>query len=289
LCFEQPIREHHCELRLVPRDDTYQRLIRSQLSVEPEGGVHEYVDYFGNRISHVDILMPHPQLTTHLRAEVETLLENPFDFPLLTPPSERNWLRDSLQREPQLWDYVLHRSPLTPDVARLPSGDLDWPPYDAELHLIDAVIAAREWVTTTFAHDPEALQPRPIAELLAIRTGNAQDLAHLLVTAVRRWGFPARYVTGYREPEEDDAAEKVGAEKEEAAAHAWTEVLIPGAGWRGFDPTAALVVNASYIAVGVGRDANDVPLLRNSFKGTGDDVTPLTILRLQRQEGAAQQ
>ncbi|MBI3785772.1 MAG: transglutaminase family protein [Deltaproteobacteria bacterium] len=279
LHFEQPVREHQCELRVVPRDDPAQSLADVKLTTEPEALISDYVDYFGNRVTHIELIKPHTDLITRLRATVDTLLDNPFDFPLITPLAERNWIRETLQREPRLWDYVLHRSHLTPDLARFESAAIEWPTYDSDVHLMDMLVTARDWVSAVITHDPERTEPQALAEVIKTHTGGAQDLAHLFVAIVRRLGFAARYVTGYREGEDEADATRM---------HAWAEVLIPRAGWRGFDPTAALVVNDSYVALSVGRDADDVPLLRSCYRGGEESETQMR-LRLLPQARAGQQ
>jgi transglutaminase-like putative cysteine protease len=94
----------------------------------------------------------------------------------------------------------------------------------------------------------------------------------LLIAVVRSWGVSARFATGYLDP--DFFAS--GDEDDDPLLHAqsmraWADVLIPGAGWRGFDPADGLVVNDSYVRVAAGRDADDVLLERATFKGEGAD------------------
>ena len=69
----------------------------------------------------------------------------------------------------------------------------------------------------------------PAGRTLRERIGSCRDLAMLMVACCRVVGLPARFVSGYQlqqpPPKEYDL-------------HAWAEVYLPGAGWRGFDPSA---------------------------------------------------
>ncbi|HEY5706434.1 MAG TPA: transglutaminase family protein [Terrimicrobiaceae bacterium] len=64
-------------------------------------------------------------------------------------------------------------------------------------------------------------------QTLALGTGSCRDYAVFMMEAARHWGFGARFVTGYIQM----------GEGQHGATHAWTEIYLPGAGWRGFDPT----------------------------------------------------
>jgi transglutaminase-like putative cysteine protease len=279
LTFAQPVREHQCELRLVPSDSSAQRVHTATIEVEPAAELDSYVDYFGNQVHHFGVGAPHEHLVTRLHAEVETLLSNPFDFPLVAPQRERDWIADTLKAQPRLWDYVLSYSPMTPDLARVELPELEAPAHSPARSLIDSVIAATEWIADTLAYQRGVTHTHsPLADVWKARAGVCQDFAHLLITVVRSWGVPARYVMGYQDPEcaEDEEAP--------AAPHAWAEVLIPGAGWRGFDPTARLVANDGYIVVAVGRDSLDAAPQRGSFKGEDSDEGPEVTLRMARQQ-----
>ena len=284
LSFAQPVREHQCELRLVPSNSSTQRVHAAAIEVEPAAPLDSYVDYFGNQVHHFDVVSPHTQLVTRLRAEVETLLINPFDFPLVAPHRERDWIADSLKAQPRLWDYVLSFSPLTPDLARAPLPDLEVSAHTPTQRILDSVTAAVEWIATTLEYRPGVTRTHsPLAAVWKERAGVCQDFAHLLIAVVRSWGVPARYVMGYQDPE---CAED---EEQAAAPHAWAEVLIPGAGWRGFDPTARLIANDCYIVVAVGRDSLDAAPQRGSFKGEESDEAPEVTLRIGRQQQRQQQ
>jgi transglutaminase-like putative cysteine protease len=279
LAFPHPVREHHCELWVMPAEGPAQRIHAARLAVDPQATLTSRIDYFDNTVHHCDVVAPHAELVTHLHVEVDTLLSNPFDYPLLSPAAERAWLADALKGRPRLWDYVLHRSERTPEIGQL-QGAFEWPAYDPQRPLVESVQRARDWIADTLVYEPG--EPRDtLDEVLAAGTGSANDFAHLFVALVRSWRCAARYVRGYVDPTnvDDDTAA--------VTPHAWAEVLIPGAGWRGFDPTTRLVVNDSYIAVAAGRDHLDVPLHRSTFKGDDQPAVAQVSVRLCRE--AAQQ
>ena len=62
-----------------------------------------------------------------------------------------------------------------------------------------------------------------------------------------------------------------GSEPHPQVMHNWVEALIPGAGWRGFDPAFGLLADDTYVRVAVGRDARDVSPLRHASKGPGEE------------------
>lgn len=67
-------------------------------------------------------------------------------------------------------------------------------------------------------------------ETVTYMTGACRDLAQLMIETVRRFGFAARFASGYLYSRGGGA---VGA----GATHAWCEVYLPELGWLEFDPT----------------------------------------------------
>ncbi len=266
-------------------DGAQQRVVSAEIAVEPESRLHTYVDSFGNRVHNFDVLPPHERLVIRMRACVDTLLENPFAYPPVAAPQERDWLSERLRNEPRLWSFVLHRSRLTPDLQRWRGRAVAFPDCAAQRPLIDSVRAAMEWACDSFVCTPGGGEAASLETLLEEGTGDCTAFAHLLVAVVRSWGFAARYVAGYRHPEEeDDAAAAAKASATPCTPHAWAEVLIPGAGWLGFDPLALLVANDSYVGVAVGRDQSDAAPLRSSRKGGGESKTAVVSVRVARQQ-----
>lgn len=275
LAFADPVREHHCELRLQPADRDTQRVHQVELTCQPASELHTYVDYFGNRVHHFAVIAPHTQLVTLLRADVETSMSNPFDYPLVMPAHERAWIQTALRNQPTLWDFVLHYSPATPDLRRLTLPGISWPTHDQRLHVVESVRSASAWLAATLEYRAGVTTvDSTLEDVFDARAGVCQDFAHTLVAIVRSWGFAARYVVGYHPISNDVAAT--------LAPHAWAEVLVPGAGWRGFDPTTQLVADDTYIAVAVGRDYLDAAPQRGSFKGEGGTTPEVTLHVIQQ-------
>lgn len=275
LRFAEPVREHQLELRLAPREDETQRLLACAIELEPRASLREHRDCFGNRVHRASLPAPHEGVVVRLRAEVETLRENPFDWMPLPPDAEVAETARVLRETPRLYELLLHRSPATPDLAPIAEC---WPlpRRDPGLTLVENLQAAMAWARERFAYEPGVTGAHePLAVFLEKRAGVCQDFAHLLVALARSWGAPARYVSGYVDPD--------GGAGEEAT-HAWAEVLVPSAGWLGFDATAGLLANDRYVAVAVGRDSRDAAPVRGAFKGDDAGAPPQVRLRVARQQ-----
>src|SRR4029077_8220858 len=67
----------------------------------------------------------------------------------------------------------------------------------------------------------------------------------LYIDACRCVGLAARFVSGYQ-----DSYRNMG----KRDLHAWAEVYLPGAGWRGYDPTRGLAVADHHVAVAAACD-----------------------------------
>ncbi len=270
--FPHAVREHHTELRLIPRDDLNLKVHSSRIETEPPGKLGHYIDYFGNRVDYFCVIPPHTQLTTRLIADVETLRENPFDFTPLPPKESKEWLRKAFKDAPSLYDYTLHRSSVTPPIVKV-TAELNQalPRCTQETPLMDALFALMEWIPSVLAYQPGATEVHTeLVNAIKAGAGVCQDFANLFISVVRSWGIPVRYVMGYQAPELS-ALEGTS----EVATHAWAEVLVPGGGWIGFDATHNLLANDRYIPVAVGRDSYDAAPQRGSFKGDEPGKKPV--------------
>jgi len=119
-----------------------------------------------------------------------------------------------------------------------------------------------EWVNKAIAtgftyqqrEEPGVQTP---ADTLNKRTGSCRDFATLFIEACRCLGLAARFVSGYQY--------SPSLPHNQGATHAWSEVYLPGAGWKGFDSTSGQVVGNHYIPVAVSRHPESVPPVSGSF------------------------
>jgi transglutaminase-like putative cysteine protease len=262
---DTPVREHQGELRVVPRDDIGQTLHAFDLKIEPEAPLHFWHDTFRNRVAGFSVLPPHKHLVVKLSADVETLPHDPGSDEIVPPLREQKWIEEALRAQPRLLSFLLHRSGATPDISVLKEHGLSPPLPEAGQPVFDKVRSAMDWISASFRHDAgTAKRPGPLAALLKERAGDVHDLCHLLITVLRGWGIPARYVGGYRPlySRMEDVRQ--------AAAWGWVDALIPGAGWRGLDVVGRHDTDEHYIAVALGRDYGDAEPHRGVYKGASD-------------------
>jgi len=112
-------------------------------------------------------------------------------------------------------------------------------------------------------------------DTLRMRSGTCRDFATLMIEAVRRLGYAARFVSGYLYTPwlDDDDPAHVGA----GATHAWLQTYLPGAGWIPFDPTNNLIGGTDLIRVGVARHASQASPVSGSWHGVGGDFAGMFV------------
>ena len=236
--YDQPVSEAYAEMRLKPLDSDGQRCLSFRLATEPHGEVARYKDRFGNDVRVFDVLNSHESLVVSAFSEVLTSEAFAPEMAPLSPLDEHDYRMAT--------PYTQE----TPGIAALAASAGTGDAGATALGLMQAVQKALQYergatdVTTT------------ADGALEIGRGVCQDYAHVFIATCRCRGLLARYVSGYLF---DDGRT--------AASHAWVDVLIPGVGWRSFDPTHGSVQTSRYVRVAVGRDYADVPPSRGVYKG----------------------
>jgi transglutaminase-like putative cysteine protease len=101
------------------------------------------------------------------------------------------------------------------------------------------------------------------AETIRSGIGTCRDFAFLFMEAARRFGFAARFVTGYLDDRPQGQASAIGG----GATHAWADVFIPDEGWIEFDPTNRITAGSALIRVATTRTPSQASPISGSFQG----------------------
>jgi transglutaminase-like putative cysteine protease len=254
--YDRPVFLEPHTLRLQPRGDGLQRLARFALEVQPRpAGSSQCLELDGNAAIRLWFEGEHRSLSFRAESEVETAPRNPFDF-ILDPAALRLPLGSGGDLAPLLAPY---RVPVSPEgeVAAL-ARCLAREAGHGTLPFLSA-LNAHLHRTCAQVFRPEG-DPWPPERTLSERRGACRDLAVLFMEACRSQGIPARFVSGYQA----DAPPE-----EEHQLHAWAEVYLPGAGWRGYDPTQGLSVADRHVALAAGPSPALARPTEGTFRGTG--------------------
>ncbi len=243
------------EARMLPVSSDGQLVLFSNLEILPISSHHNYVDYWGSRVSSFEILTPHKELALTATSLVEVRprahTDDKLDWDALAAAAERTTSTVEQLKQTRRTDPPVEVQDLARGIA---SSTTD--ACAAALEICMAIGDAVEYMQgVTGVHSTAA-------EAWAVRKGVCQDIAHLALGALRHVGIPARYVSGYLHPKPNaEIGETVAGE-----SHAWVEWFC-GDGWRGFDPTNNIEIGDRHVLVGRGRDYNDVPPLRGVYAG----------------------
>jgi transglutaminase-like putative cysteine protease len=255
--YSKPVFIEPHEFLLRPREDASQRVISHDFVLDPEPAMlSTAVDLSGNPAVFAWFREQHTHLSIIARSVVEIIRPNPFDY-LPEEPCRRIPVvyREALRGI--LGPYLKVLSGI-PETVKAFSHDIAARTHHSTIpFLVD--------LTRTLANDFE-WQHRPTGsawssdETLRLRQGSCRDLAALFMACCRTQGLASRFVSGYFEDENS---------KFDHDLHAWAEVYIDGAGWRGFDPSAGLAVTDSHIPIAASAVPDLATPVSGSFRGTG--------------------
>ncbi|MES2073370.1 MAG: transglutaminase family protein [Pseudomonadota bacterium] len=242
------------QLHLTPRAELQQRVLSWQINTS--GHRHAYTDAFGNLCHTLTVTGPHEQVAIVAQGMVET-----------TSP-ERGRLHNEELQSPLIFTVATRLTEATPMVLAFSAGSLPAPgqPVQSEqlLRLAEHICGAVSYqsgatIVTTTATD--ALQ---------LGRGVCQDHAHLFLACCHAHGIPARYVSGYIDPESTGHAE----------SHAWIDAWISEAdftGWVSVDVTHARLMTDAYCRLAIGRDYDSAAPIRGVRRGGGDEILTVKV------------
>jgi transglutaminase-like putative cysteine protease len=266
--YASPVQEAHSELRLTPVDTGLQRVLASSLSISPEMHRATHDDWFGNRVTRLSLLEPHPAFEAVAESVVRTT-----DAVACGPETPGEDPRPWEERFAELLAPSTFVPPLAAyaDVPHVVRPGLDPEEFLASLEALARTFAER------FRYEPGITHAGSTArELFEKEGGVCQDFAHAAIGVLRAGGVPARYASGYLY---DPAAP-------ELATHAWTQAFHPELGWVGVDATHRRLVDWQYVRIAVGRDYGDVQPVRGVLRGGGRQSLEVRV-EMQRLGGVA--
>ena len=243
------------KLLLRPREGHDIRIESATLAITPAYHLRWQRDVYSNSVAVVSFTEPSTQLSIISRLLLQHYEDRPLDF----------LVAESAVYFPFQYD-VAEQIDLGPYLV--PIFAQDQPPLSAWLQrfwqpgqvletyvLLDSINTA---IARDFIYQPRE-QPgvQTPATTLFRQAGSCRDFATLFIETCRYLGLAARFVSGY-------LYSPVSAQGQ-GTTHAWSEVYLPGAGWKGFDSTSGQVVGNDHIAVAVSRHPEAVPPVSGSF------------------------
>jgi len=253
--YSSPVWCHPLTVRLKPRTDFRQRLVRFSLDIEPSpNGLFCEIDLEGNDATTAWFDgATTASLTITTSFEVETAEVNPFQF-LLRPDAARLPLVPLAAEEPYFALYARSssRSPDAEDLAHEVARHADYDTVKFVCDMNDWIYRQHEKIVRP--EDPAWLPRQTLYE----GKGACRDLAVLLIECCRAMNIPSRFVSGYGLRLD---------QSEDHELHAWAEVYLPGAGWRAFDPSLGLAITDRHITVAVGATPDSAAPTSGTFRG----------------------
>ncbi|WP_234571820.1 transglutaminase family protein [Rhodohalobacter sp. 614A] len=256
--YKSPVKFDIHYLRFYPLDRPYLTLNNFHIEVTPQpDGLASRLDTEDNHCYQVWIHDTRiTEFSIHMEMDLEVREFNPFDF-LLDPVIKLNDGEQFYPEEQQvlLKPYLQH-DPLSKKLSEFVDEIQDESEHDLINFLSNLIIYICQFWTHEYNEGEVELD---IDKCFESKKGSCKELSWMLMMMLRSKGLPSRFVSGY-------AFNPMFGEGHEL--HAWVEVLLPGAGWIGLDPSSGLFINKYYIPVATSHDpANTMPVTGH-YRGT---------------------
>ncbi|WP_226034531.1 alpha-E domain-containing protein [Aquibacillus saliphilus] len=257
--YESPVNQSMNTIRLKPRTDECQRLLSYRNEIQPSSLTKEHLDLWGNHVETFFI----PEQHNHLEVTTTSIVsiqKSPFIHRVEYSPEMKAIFHSDLFHNHYLsflneTEYTYLKPGQIEEVIN-EVGEIENP--------VQFSIAIMQYLHERFNYNGDATHVNTKAyESFELKNGVCQDITHVMLGIVRAKNIPARYVSGYLYVGDNSAL--VG----DSATHAWVEIMVPGIGWVGLDPTNNVEALENHIRVGTGRDYADVSPLQGVYRGGG--------------------
>ncbi|WP_333874615.1 transglutaminase family protein [Methylobacter sp.] len=243
------------KLLLRPREGRNIRIESAELVISPAYQLQWQRDVYDNAVAEATFFEPINQLSIDSRVLIQHYDDKPLDFLVADYAVLFPFQYDTAERV-DLGPYLLTIFDQDRPFLSTWLRQFWYSGQVVETYLL------LEWINKAIAtgfiyqHREEPGVQTP-ATTLTRRTGSCRDFATLFIEACHYLGLAARFVSGY--------LYSPTLSQGQGATHAWSEVYLPGAGWKGFDSTSGQVVGNQHIPVAVSRHPELVPPVSGSF------------------------
>lgn len=268
--YTQPVALFPHLVRLRPRSDCNQTLKSFSMLVTPTPQQEcQVLDLEGNDTIKIWFKSEVTEkLTVQIVSQVETHCTNPFDY--LLEPWAIHFPFDYpasllVQLQPYLTGHQVGYSGTIDPIAIQLAQEI--------AHQVHGNVALflSELNQRIYKHCKYSIRetgdPLPPGITWTQKVGSCRDVTVLFIEVCRAAGLAARFVSGYQEGDLDGS---------DFHLHAWAEVYLPGAGWRGFDPTHGLAVADRHIALVASAFSRHAAPIAGSFNRSSGAQSTMT-------------
>ena len=258
--YKRPVELTTHRLMLRPAESHGLQIRSEKLEIHPAHTLSWEHDVFYNSVAQIYFTEKTQELRIASQYRVEQFNINPFNFALeiYTNDLPFDYRGDDIQ---DLAPYVMPQYPQDQEAIH------EWlrPFLDAQGRgkTLEFLLALNEYIAANFGYgvreEPGVQSP---GETLTLGTGCCRDFALLFMESARHMGLAARYVSGYLCSADQDHVEIAN-----NATHAWTEIYLPGGGWKGFDPTSGILAAGLHVRVAATRNPAQATPIRGSYLG----------------------
>lgn len=274
--YHQPVKLGQHRLVLRPREGHDLNVQSLNLQITPAFELSWSRDVFGNSIALVDFKETSTEL--HIVSDVHVVRSGHSLSKTWKPPREAT--------RPPVYDPLdrlvasAYQQTIYPDDAGAVQTWLKELPFEIPQGVHAAVGTLNRYIHAKFPskrrEESGVFTPTQTIER---GSGSCRDLATLLLEASRSLGLAARFASGYL----DCTASELGV----ASTHAWTEVYLPGEGWRGFDPSLGEETDEKHVVTGVSNHPRGVMPVSGYYLGLAKHFKELKVaVRFEKSPGS---